>query len=283
MTSTTMDTRIRPRPCRLPDNPTRRSQRVSAILDHLADGEAIDVNSVATELGVSVATIRRDLALLEEQNLLTRTHGGAVPRDVAYEVPVRYRDSHSRVQKLAIARAALRGLPSGPYVVAVNGGTTTIEVARLLATRTELTVLTNALNVAAVLVNRPRVKLVVTGGVARSNSYELVGPWAEGTVSRINIGTAFIGIDGISATGGLSTHDEVEAHINALMIRRAGRVVVVADGSKVGRSLLAHVSAVSAIDELITDSSADRRELAAIAAHGVKVTLADAVRPEHRL
>ena len=263
MTSSTLET------------PTRRSERVSVILDRLAYGGTVDVGEVAAELGVSLATIRRDLALLDEQNLLTRTHGGAVARDVAYELPVRYRDRQSRAQKQAIARAALRGLPSGPYVVAVNGGTTTSEVARLLASRTELTVVTNALNIASVLVNRPRVKLVVTGGVARSNSYELVGPWAEGTVGRINIGTAFIGIDGISASGGLSTHDEVEAHINAVMIRRAGRVVVVADGSKVGRSLLAHVSAVSAIDELVTDASADRRELAAIAAHGVKVTLAD--------
>ncbi|MEY9964282.1 DeoR family transcriptional regulator of aga operon [Streptacidiphilus sp. MAP12-16] len=254
----------------------RQSDRVSAILDHLASSGSVDVTDIASELGVSLATVRRDLSALEEQNLLTRTHGGAVACDATHVLPVRYRDSQGRAQKQAIARAAVRGLPCGPYVVAVNGGTTTSELARLLATRTELTVVTNALNIAHILVNRPRVKLVVTGGVARSNSYELVGPWAEGTIGGINIGTAYVGIDGISAAGGLSTHDEVEAHISAVMIRRARRVVVVADGSKVGRSLLAHIVAVGHIDELVTDSSADPTELAALQAHGVKVTIADA-------
>ncbi|MFC1413237.1 DeoR/GlpR family DNA-binding transcription regulator [Streptacidiphilus sp. N1-12] len=253
----------------------RQSDRVSAILDHLAASGSVDVTHIAAELGVSLATVRRDLSALEEQSLLTRTHGGAVARDDAHVLPVRYRDSHGRAQKQAIARAALRGLPCGPYVVAVNGGTTTSELARLLATRTELTVVTNALNIANILVNRPRVKLVVTGGVARSNSYELVGPWAAGTIGGINIGTAYIGIDGISAAGGLSTHDEVEAQISAVMIGRARRVVVVADGSKVGRSLLAHIVAVADIDELVTDSTADPSEVAALRAHGVKVTIAD--------
>ncbi|MGW3746348.1 DeoR/GlpR family DNA-binding transcription regulator [Streptomyces sp. NPDC005146] len=253
----------------------RQPSRVTAILDRLASAGSVNVNEVARELGVSRATVRRDLASLEEQNLLKRTHGGAIAGEVACELPVRYRHVHGREQKQAIARAAVRGLPSGPYVAAVTGGTTTSEVARLLATRGELTVVTNALNVAMELVMSPRVKLVVTGGVARSQSYELVGPWAERTLSGINIGTAFVGVDGISGRGGLTTHDEVEAHINAVMIGRAGRVVVVADGSKVGRNLLARVVGVDAVDELITDSSADQAELAAIRAQNVKVTIAD--------
>jgi DeoR family transcriptional regulator, aga operon transcriptional repressor len=252
-----------------------RSERVTAILDRLAFGGTLNVTGVAHDLGVSVATIRRDLTMLDEQNLLIRTRGGAVGRDVAYELPVRYRDSQGRAAKRAIARMALRCMTPGRHVVAINGGTTTCEVARLLATRTELTVVTNALNIAGILVNRPKVKLVVTGGVARSNSYELIGPWAEGTVGRVNVDTAFIGIDGIAAAAGLSTHDEAEAHINAVMISRAARVVVVADGSKVGRSNLAHVVGLEAVDELVTDTSADPGELEAIAARGVVVKIAD--------
>jgi DeoR family transcriptional regulator of aga operon len=252
----------------------RRSDRVTAILGRLAAGHRVDVAGVAHDLGVSVATIRRDLSLLDEQRLLTRTHGGAVARDVAYEIPVRYRESQGRAKKQAIARLALLGMPSGPHIVAVNGGTTTAEVARLLAGRSGLTVVTNALNVASLLANRPRVKLVLTGGVVRCNSSELVGPWAEGTVGRVTVDTAFIGVDGISAAAGLSTHDDVEAHINALMIGRARRVVVVADGSKVGSSHLAHVADLSAVDELVTDDSADPHELATIAARGVTVRVA---------
>lgn len=252
-----------------------QSDRLSAILDRLAADGTIEVAGAAAELGVSPASIRRDLALLAEQNLLTRTHGGATAREVSYELPVRYRDTHGREQKRAIARAAMRCLPSGPYVIAINGGTTTAELARLVATRTELTVVTNALNIAMELVVRPRLKVVLTGGVARSKSYELVGPWAERTLGGISIGTAFIGVDGISAAFGISTHDEVEAHVNAVMIARAKHVVVVADGSKIGRNLLASTVEVSAVDELITDATADPGELQAIRAHGVKVVVAD--------
>ncbi|MEY9863549.1 DeoR family transcriptional regulator of aga operon [Catenulispora sp. GAS73] len=261
-----------------PTSSTHRPQRVAAILDLLALGGTVTVSDTARSMGVSVATIRRDLTLLDEQNLLTRVRGGAVGRDVDYELPVRYRDNQGRAAKQAIARMALRCMSPGRHVVAINGGTTTSEVARLLATRTELTVVTNALNIASILVNRPKVKLVVTGGVARSNSYELVGPWAEGTVGRVNVDTAFIGIDGISTGAGLSTHDEVEAHINAIMIGRAKRVVVVADGSKIGRSHLAHVADLECVDELVTDVSADPEELAAIAAHGVSVKIAEPIR-----
>ena len=259
-----------------PTSSTHQAERVAAILNQLALGGTVTVSGAARSLGVSAATIRRDLTRLDEQNLLIRTRGGAVGRDVAYEIPVRYRDTQGRAAKQAIALMALRCMPPGRHVVAINGGTTTSEVARLLATRTELTVVTNALSVASILVNRPKVKLVVTGGVARSNSYELVGPWAESTVSRVNIDTAFIGIDGISAVGGLSTHDEVEAHINAVMIGQARRVVVVADGSKIGRSHLAHVANLECVDELVTDSSADPKKLAAIAACGVAVKIAEA-------
>ncbi|MFD8308781.1 DeoR/GlpR family DNA-binding transcription regulator [Streptomyces sp. NPDC059690] len=252
----------------------RRSDRVTAILERLADGGAVNVAGVAHDLGVSVATIRRDLTLLDDQNLVIRTRGGAVGRAEAYELPVRYRDSRSRAAKQSIARMAMCCMTSCRQVVAINGGTTAGEVARLLATRTGLTVVTNALNIASLMVNQPRVKLIVTGGVARPNSYELVGPVAERTLGRMNIDTAFIGIDGINATTGLSTHDPVEAQINALMISRARRVVVVADGSKIGRSLLAPVAGLLAVTELVTDTTADVDEVAAIAARGVKVTVA---------
>lgn len=252
-----------------------RSERVTAILERLAGGGSLDVAGVAGELGVSVATVRRDLMLLDEQNLLVRTRGGAVGFAVsACEVPVRYRDARGRAAKRAIARTALRCVPSGPQVLAVNGGTTTGELARMLATRSGLTVVTNALNIADVLVNSPRVKLVVTGGVARSTSSELVGPWAERTFGGVTVDVVFMGVDGIDAAG-LSTHDEAEAHINAVMIERARRVVVLADGSKIGRRRRAHVADLSAVDELVTDSSADRGALAELTACGVNVRVAE--------
>ncbi|WP_088317625.1 DeoR/GlpR family DNA-binding transcription regulator [Kineosporia sp. R_H_3] len=253
---------------------TRRSERMSAILGRLTDSGSVHVGELARSLGVSEATLRRDLALLEEQRLLTRTHGGALAQDVAYELPVRYRDGRHRDAKRAIARAAVRGLPSGPHVVSLTGGTTTSEVARRLSDRTDLTIVTNALNIAMDLVLRPRVKLIVVGGVSRPQSYELVGPWAEEVLSGINIGTAFVGVDGVSVAGGLTTHDETEARTNRAMIARAQRVVVVADGTKVGRVTLARMADLDRVDELVTDGAADAAELDALRAAGVRVTVA---------
>ncbi len=252
----------------------RRSERMSAILELLTSSPSVHVGELAVRFGVSEATLRRDLGLLEEQRLLTRNHGGALARDVAYELPVRYRKGHQHDEKRAIARIAVKEVPKGPHVVAFTGGTTTSEVARQLADHPDLTVVTNALNIAIDIVRRPRVKLIVVGGVSRAQSYELVGPWAEQVISAINVGTAFIGVDGISARGGLTTHDEIEAHTNRVMIERAERVVVVADSTKIGRVMLARMTGLESVDDLITDVGADREEIAAIKAMGVRVTLA---------
>lgn len=190
-----------------------------------------------------------------------------------YELPVRYRDGQNRDRKRAIAAEAVTRVPGGPTAVGLTGGTTTSEVARLLADRSDLTIVTNALNIAAELVLRPRLKLVVTGGVSRPESYELVGPWAERTLRGVNVEVAIIGVDGISADGGLTTHDEVEAHTNATLIERAATTMVVADGSKVGRVLLARIADASEVDELITDASADPSALAALRGSGLAVTV----------
>lgn len=252
-----------------------RADRVSAILEVLSSDGSVSVAELSQSFGVSAATLRRDLQMLEEQKLLNRTHGGAVAQDVAYELPVRYRGGQQRQQKQQIARAVAARVPQEPLVLGLTGGTTTSEVARLLTERTNLTVVTNALNIAAELALRPRLKLVVTGGVARPQSYELVGPWAERTLGSVIIGVAVVGVDGITAKDGLTTHDEVEAHTNQALISRARRVIVAADGSKVGRALLARIAPVADIDELVTDHTADPTAVAALRDSGVTVVFAD--------
>jgi DeoR family transcriptional regulator, aga operon transcriptional repressor len=252
----------------------RRADRVSTILARLAHEGSVDAGRLAGEFAVSAATIRRDLQMLADQKLLSRTHGGAIAAEVAYELPVLYRGSQHREQKRAIARCAVSRLPHGSLTVGFTGGTTTYEVARLLSERFDLTVITNALNIAAELALRPRLKLIMTGGVSRTQSYELVGPLADQVLAGLNIEVAVVGVDGVSARGGLTTHDEIEAHTNNAMIRRASRVIVVADGSKVGTTCLARISAISDVSELITDSSADANALDAIRRTGLEVIIA---------
>jgi DeoR family transcriptional regulator of aga operon len=252
-----------------------RADRVSAILEVLSERGSVNVAELSRRFGVSAATLRRDLQMLEEQRLLSRTHGGAVAQDVAYELPVRYRSGQQRFEKQQIARVVVSRIPHEQLVVGLTGGTTTSEVAKLLADRANLTIVTNALNIAAELALRPRLKLVVTGGVARPQSYELVGPWAERTLASVTIGVAVVGVDGITALEGLTTHDEVEAHTNQVLISRARRVIVAADGSKVGRALLARMAPVEDVHELVTDTSADAGAVKALREAGVVVTFAD--------
>ena len=120
---------------------------------------------------------------------------------------------------------------------------------------------------------RPNLKLVVTGGVARPESYELVGPLAEGALATLNLDLVLVGVDGISVDEGFTTHHEVEAHTNHALIDRARRVVVVADSSKLGQVAFARICGVDDVDELITDSDAAPDEVEAVRAAGLEVTL----------
>jgi DeoR family transcriptional regulator of aga operon len=248
-----------------------RSARLSAILEQLADGGSVAVAQLADALHVSPATIRRDLAMLEDQRLLERMHGGAVGRAVAYELPLRYKSVRHGDEKRRIAEEAASRVTES-MAVGLTGGTTATEVAKALADRRDLTIVTNALNIASELAIRPDVKLVVTGGVARSQSYELSGPIAETTLAGLNLDIAFVGVDGIEAKAGCTTYQEIEAHTNGVMIEQARLVVVVADGSKIGRAAFARMCPLSAVDELITDQEADREAVRKLTDNGVRVT-----------
>jgi DeoR family transcriptional regulator of aga operon len=248
----------------------RKADRFGLILERLAASGSVGVADLARELRVSEATVRRDLRALDEQRLLERAHGGAISHGTVYELPVRYRGGHAREEKQRIARAALERVADGD-VVLLTGGTTTTEVARQLVRRAEISVVTNALNIAAELAVRPNVKLVVTGGVARGASYELVGPLAEATLKSINVDVAFIGVDGIDVRAGLTTQNETEAATDRGMIERSRRVIVVADASKLGHVAFASICPLAAADELITDTGADGEELARLRAAGLAI------------
>ncbi|MCX4460172.1 DeoR/GlpR family DNA-binding transcription regulator (plasmid) [Streptomyces sp. NBC_01340] len=253
--------------------------RWSALLEMLTRDGRIEVESAAAELGVSAATIRRDLDELARQQMVTRTHGGAVINAIAYDLPLRYKAARNAPEKERIAHAAA-GLVKAGAVVGLNGGTTTTEVARALATRADLssggaetavTVVTNALNIANELVVRRHVKLVVTGGVARPASYELIGPLATELLAEIALDQVFIGVDAIDVAHGATAHHEGEASINRALARRAQQVVAVADSSKLDRRAFARICPLEDIDVLVTDKAASDELTESFAAAGVEV------------
>lgn len=259
-----------------------RAQRLGAVLDLLAEAGQIEVDDIVAKLDVSAATARRDLDALASQQLLTRTRGGAVGQSVAYDLPIRYKREQHAPQKLRIAQAASALVPRGA-VVGLCGGTTSTAVATVLGSRPDLmepsphpslTVVTNAINIAAQLVMRPQIKTVVTGGVVHARSYELVGPYSDVVLEKITMDVAFIGVNGIDPVVGSTVHDEGEASVNSLMARRATRAVVVADSSKIGRKAFATLGGPKLLTTLITDDGITDEQRAAFVDHGFEVIVA---------
>jgi DeoR family transcriptional regulator, aga operon transcriptional repressor len=250
----------------------RTVDRQSAILERVGDSRSVGVGELAEALGVSPATIRRDLQALSTSGLLVRTHGGAVARDLGDELPVQVKAARRHAEKQRIGRAAAE-LVGDQAVIGMTGGTTTLELARALADRRGLTVVTNAINIAADLVERPGLRLVVIGGVVR-RSAELVGPAAEAMLANYHLDLAFIGVDGLTAEEGCTTYDEMEAQTDLAFLRRARRAVVVADSSKIGTVRFARIAPLAAVHHVVTDSGADPGQLQELRAAGVRVTTA---------
>ncbi|MFD8010386.1 DeoR/GlpR family DNA-binding transcription regulator [Streptomyces sp. NPDC058955] len=263
-----------------------KRERWNALLELLATEGRLEVEETAAALDVSSATIRRDLDELAEQQMLVRTRGGALAHGVSYELPLRYKSSRHASEKQRIAAAAVELVGEGD-VVGLNGGTTTTEVARALALRAGggrrespeptdvtapvFTVVTNALNIAGELAVRPQIKLVVTGGVARPQTYELVGPLTAGVLDEVVLDVAVLGVDGLDPRLGVMTRQEDEASISRLFAERAQRVVVVADSSKMGKRAFARICGLDAVDVVVTDADAPADAVARLEDVGIKV------------
>jgi DeoR family transcriptional regulator of aga operon len=142
------------------------------------------------------------------------------------------------------------------------------------STGPSVTVVTNALNIANELVVRPHVKVVVTGGVIRPQSYELIGPLATLLPAQVSLDFAILGVDGIDAEGGATAHHEGEASINQLMVSRARQVIIVADASKLGVVAFARICPTERISTLVTDSSAEPHIVARLRDRGLSVVTA---------
>jgi len=259
-----------------------RYQRWNALLDLIPGDGQLTVAEAAQTLGVSEATIRRDLDQLARQQLVTRTHGGATAGHVSYDLPLRYKTARHAAEKQRIGRAAAALVAPGS-AVALNGGTTTSEVARALATRPDLqdgtgasavTVVTNAMNIASELAVRQHIKIVVTGGVTRGQSYELIGPFASLVLAQLSLDWAILGVDALDLRNGATAHHEGEASINHLMATRAERVMIVTDSSKLGQRAFALVCPVDDIDVIVTDRDASPDVLAAFTERGIRIVTA---------
>src|SRR6476646_759953 len=204
-------------------------ERRRAIIEDLERDGRVLVADMARKFDTSQVTIRKDLEVLHAHGLLHRSHGGALPaREGALEDPtLREKEKLHRREKLHIAAAAARMVKEGQVVI-LDSGTTATAVARSLRKFQNLTIITNAVNIAAEL-SGTSVEVILTGGTLRKNSFSLVGPIAEETLRRLSADLLFLGVDGFDTQYGLSTPNLLEAKVNRVMVDISRRSIAVCD------------------------------------------------------
>lgn len=248
-------------------------ERRRAILDLLSRQGRVLVTELARHFETSQVTIRKDLDGLHAHGMVHRTHGGALPsRHGALEDPtLREKEKLHRQKKLRIAGSAASMVREGQVII-LDSGTTTTAIARALRSFQNLTIITNAVNIAAELAGTA-VEVILTGGTLRKNSFSLVGPIAEETLRRLNADLLFLGVDGFDVHYGLSTPNLLEAKVNRVMVEVAKRTVAVCDSSKFGRRSLSLIVPTSALQEVITDRGAPKSDLSVLKQARIEVTL----------
>lgn len=231
------------------------------------------VGEVAQKLGISQITIRKDLDALQSRGLILRTHGGALPAhsSALRDPSLQEKQLHHLHEKQKIAEAAARLVHDGQCVM-LDSGTTTTAVAHALKRFTQLTVITNAVNIAAELMGT-NFDVILTGGTLRKNSFSLVGPLAEDVLQDMHADILFLGVDGLDLEAGLTTPNLLESRVNRAMVKGARTVVAVCDSTKFARRSLSRIVALSEIHHVITDQNASQDFIEALRGQNLKVTL----------
>ncbi|CAM3628786.1 DeoR/GlpR family DNA-binding transcription regulator [Marinicrinis lubricantis] len=254
-----------------------KGERRQAIYQYLKEHGSISLQQLTEQFQCSEATARRDLEALEENGGIIRTLGGGakyVAKAAMYEVPFREKEQLLLEEKEAIADVAVSFVKEGD-VIGLTGGTTTYLIAKALKRKKHVTIVTNAVNIAMELADMDDLQVVLTGGMLRNKNYELSGPLAERTLEVLNIHTLFMGVDGVSAEQGISTHSEFDASIAKLMMSRSERTIAVFDHSKWLRSSLFHIAPLSALHGCISNAVPPADTLSMLQQIGLQVHIAE--------
>jgi DeoR/GlpR family transcriptional regulator of sugar metabolism len=254
---------------------TFKEDRLHRILAAFHENGPMTVTDLSRRFGVSEVTVRRDLKELAGRGLLRRSHGGAVlAAPASPEPPVIQRMLRDRDWKEHIGRAAAALVADGESVF-IGSGSTTAYVAHSLAGRRDLTVVTNAINIATELAKAPGITVVVTGGMMRPSELSLVGHIAEQTLREVRVDKVVIGIPAISLEAGLTNDYLPEVVTDRTIIAMAAQLILVADHSKFGRVASAYVAPVERVTTIVTDPQTDAHALARLRQLGIRVIVAD--------
>nr|WP_321408932.1 transcriptional repressor AgaR [uncultured Carboxylicivirga sp.] len=256
-------------------DPNTTVGRRGLILKILDDRGQVNVHELSEQFNVSEVTIRNDLTQLEHKNLLIRARGGAIKTDkVNLEIKLSDKKIQHSKEKEAIGKRAARLIEDGDTIV-LDSGTTTKEVANHLHRFKNLTVITNALNIAAPLAEMEHINIIMPGGVMRKKSLSLVGSIGQNNLKNFFSDKLFIGADGIDAQLGISTPHIEEAALNRTMLKMAKKVILVADSSKFKKRSLAIIGQLTDIDVIVTDRGLAEDDYEKLINAGIEVIIAD--------
>ena len=248
------------------------AQRRARLVDAVNRKGIVSVAELARLLSTSLMTIRRDLAFLDAQGLLRRTHGGAVSLAAPRDVPFRRRERLELQAKAAIGRTAAALVKPGDTIL-LDAGTTLLAMAHSLRDLENLTVVTNSVQVLAELWDRPGVRVVALGGVARPTSGSLTGPLAEKALEEIRVDRAFLGTTGISPHWEVSNSDLDLATLQRKILSVARESCLLADHTKFGRTGLAIVCPLRSFTTVITDAHLPASILSQLRKHSTEVLI----------
>lgn len=250
------------------------NQRRMKILDLIREDGHAKVQELSRIFGVTEVTIRQDLEELERSGYIQREHGGAFLKDVGSfaKTGKLFNQTHME-EKAQIARLAASFIRDGDCII-LDSGSTTTEIAKLLFNRNDLTVITNALNIALILGENPGINLVVTGGEFKAPTLSLTGKMAADSLCDIHAGKLFLATAGISAEMNLTYPSLSDLLVKAAMIKAVEHVYLVADSSKIGVSAFASLGSISMVNTFITDSRISQENRERIEAENIEILMA---------
>lgn len=251
-----------------------KEERKRGISQFIKENGRATVAELSELFGVSESTIRRDLEELSEQGLIQRAHGGAVVVERAVpEPPIIHRMAENEEEKRRIGQAAAKLVQDGETVF-LGSGTTTLEVARNLVERNNLTVITNALNIANFFAGKPNVTVIVMGGLLRHSELSMIGHITEQVLKGLHADKVIMGMRAISVREGLTNDYLPETMTDRAIINFASEVILVADHTKFGKVSTALVAPVTSVDKIVTDTTVPVKIVEKLRKLGVEVILA---------
>lgn len=271
--SRTAKTPVPDSPIGIESDPMLIEERRQHILTIAHNEGRVRVRDLSKALGISQITIRKDLDHLQSKGLLQRSHGGALPAQpgALFDPSLQEKEKSHHSEKERIAAAAAEIVKEGQCVM-LDSGTTTTAVAHALKKFSHLTVITNAVNIAAELTGT-NFEVILTGGILRKNSFSLVGPLAEDMLAEMHADILFLGVDGLDVEVGLTTPNLLESRVNRAMVSGAAKVVAVCDSTKFNRRSLSRIVPVTAIHHVITDVNLPKSINEALQSLNIELTL----------